>query len=66
MEQLLHHDPPIIQPPERLQAFSREVFSTAQAIYQAHAALFENLLKRQRDEWPLVSVPSSAHSSSYS
>jgi hypothetical protein len=56
MEQLLHQDPPIINPPERLQAFSMEVFSTAQGIYQAHAALLENLLKRQRDEWPLVGL----------
>lgn len=54
MEQLLNQDPPIITPPERLKAFTMEVFSTLQAIYQAHAALLESLMKRQRDEWPLV------------
>lgn len=53
MEQLLNQDPPIITPPERLKAFTMEVFSTLQAIYQAHAALLESLMKRQRDEWPL-------------
>lgn len=55
MEPLRNHEPPILEPEGRLNAFIAEVFSSIQTIYESHSRLLAQLAERQRNEWPLVS-----------
>lgn len=55
IQPLRDHQPPLLAPEMRLNAFIAEVFSTVPTIYQAHERLLHRLNERQRTEWPLVS-----------
>lgn len=48
------HQPPLLTPETRLEAFIAEVFSSVQAICRAHVRLLDRLMERQRWEWPLI------------
>ncbi|WRT67006.1 uncharacterized protein IL334_003972 [Kwoniella shivajii] len=56
IQPLRDHEPPLLAPESRLNAFVAEVFSTAQQIYHAHVRLLGRLMERQRHEWPLMTT----------
>ncbi|WWD15802.1 hypothetical protein CI109_100226 [Kwoniella shandongensis] len=56
IQPLRDHEPPLLTPPAKLNAFVAEVFSTAQLIYHAHLKLLGRLMERQRHEWPLLTT----------
>ena len=56
IQPLREHNPPLLSPENRLNAFIAEVFSTIPQLLQGHERLLEKLLARQRFEWPLVSL----------
>jgi hypothetical protein len=55
IQPLRDHQPPLLAPESRLNAFIAEVFSTIPLMYDAHVRLLNRLMERQRAEWPLVS-----------